>query len=72
MSTPNYKSLFYKTLKYLGITFASILCLMFVTPFIFSEKIKEEIKKYLKLHEDKKVSLSTEQIEKLTGELKTE
>ena len=46
MSTPNYKSLFYKTLKYLGITFASILCLMFVTPFIFSEKIKEEIKKY--------------------------
>jgi len=31
-----------------------------------------EIKKYLKLHEDKKVSLSTEQIEKLTGELKTE
>ena len=35
-------------------------------------KGKEEIKKYLKLHEDKKVSLSTEQIEKLTGELKTE
>lgn len=31
-----------------------------------------EIQKYLKLHEDKKVSLSTEQIEKLTGELKTE
>lgn len=35
-------------------------------------KGKEEIKKYLKLHEDKKVSLSTEQIEKLTGKLKTE
>ena len=35
-------------------------------------KGKEEIKKYLKLNEDKKVSLSTEQIEKLTGELKTE
>lgn len=35
-------------------------------------KGKEEIKKYIKLHEDKKVSLSTEQIEKLTGELKTE
>ena len=35
-------------------------------------KGNEEIKKYLKLHEDKKVSLSTEQIEKLTGELKTE
>ena len=31
-----------------------------------------EIQKYLKLHEDKKVSLSTEQITKLTGELKTE
>ena len=35
-------------------------------------KGKEEMKKYLKLHEDQKVSLSTEQIEKLTGELKTE
>lgn len=35
-------------------------------------KGKEEIKKYIKLHEDKKLSLSTEQIEKLTGELKTE
>ena len=35
-------------------------------------KGKEEIKKYIKLHEDKKVSLSTKQIEKLTGELKTE
>jgi len=35
-------------------------------------KGEEEIKRYLKLHEDKKVSLSTEQIEKLTGELKTE
>ena len=31
-----------------------------------------EIKKYLKLHEDKKVYLTTEQITKLTGELKTE
>jgi hypothetical protein len=31
-----------------------------------------EIKKYLKLHEDKKVSLTNEQIIKLTGELKTE
>ena len=34
-------------------------------------KGKEQIEKYLKLHEDKKVSLSTEQIKKLTGELKT-
>lgn len=31
-----------------------------------------EIQKYLKLHEDKKVSLTNEQITKLTGELKTE
>ena len=31
-----------------------------------------EIQKYLKLHEDKKVYLSTEQIEKLKGRLKTE
>ena len=36
------------------------------------DKGKDECEKYLKLHEDKKVSLSTEQIEKLTGELKTE
>ena len=35
-------------------------------------KGKEEIKKYIKLHEDKKVSLTNEQITKLTGELKTE
>ena len=35
-------------------------------------KGKDEVEKYIKLHEDKKVSLSTEQIEKLTGELKTE
>ena len=35
-------------------------------------KGNEEIKKYLKLHEDKKVYLTTEQITKLTGELKTE
>ena len=36
------------------------------------DKGKDECEKYLKLHEDKKVSLSTEQIEKLTKELKTE
>ena len=36
------------------------------------DKGKDECEKYLKLHQDQKVSLSTEQIEKLTGELKTE
>ena len=32
----------------------------------------EEIRKYLKLNDDKKISLTSEQIQKLTGELKTE
>ena len=36
------------------------------------DKGKDECEKYLKLHQDQKVELSTEQIEKLTGELKTE
>jgi len=36
------------------------------------KKGNEEIKKYLKLHDFKKVSLTNEQITKLTGELKTE
>ena len=36
------------------------------------DKGKDECEKYLKLHQDQKVELSTEQITKLTGELKTE
>jgi AsmA protein len=39
------KSILVKTAKYIGITFTVILALMFVTPYIFSDKIKEEIKK---------------------------
>lgn len=39
------KSILVKIAKYIGITFAVILALMFVTPYIFSDKIKEEIKK---------------------------
>ena len=39
------KSILVKTVKYIGISLAIILALMFVTPFVFSDKIKEEIKK---------------------------
>jgi len=39
------KSILVKALKYLGIGLVSILSLMFLTPIIFSDKIKEEIKK---------------------------
>ena len=39
------KSVFAKTAKYIGIGLAVILSLMFITPLVFSDKIKEEIKK---------------------------
>ena len=39
------KSILVKTAKYIGISLTIILALMFVTPFVFSDKIKEEIKK---------------------------
>ncbi|MBX9808399.1 MAG: hypothetical protein K2X95_11450 [Flavobacteriaceae bacterium] len=39
------KSILVKTAKYIGIGLTAILALMFVTPFIFSDKIKDEIKK---------------------------
>ena len=45
MDTAVVKSILAKTAKYLGIGLIAILSLMFVTPLIFSDKIKEEIKK---------------------------
>ncbi|TDE41991.1 hypothetical protein E0I26_14840 [Flavobacterium rhamnosiphilum] len=39
------KAVTLKTLKYIGITIVVILSLMFITPFIFSERIEQEIKK---------------------------
>lgn len=45
MTSNNFKSIALRILKYLGITIVTILSLMFITPFIFSEKIKQEIKK---------------------------
>ena len=45
MTSNNFKSIALRILKFLGITIATILSLMFITPFIFSEKIKQEIKK---------------------------
>ena len=38
------KNIFLKTVKYLGITFGSILVVLFLTPIIFSDTIKEEVK----------------------------
>ena len=45
MDTVKLKSVLVKTAKYVGISITIILALMFVTPLIFSDKIKEEIKK---------------------------
>ena len=41
----NYKIILFKVLKYTGITFLVLLALMFITPLIFSDKIKEQVKK---------------------------
>lgn len=45
MDSTKLKSIFVKTAKYIGVSFTVILALMFVTPLLFSDKIKEEIKK---------------------------
>ena len=45
MSANKKKSIILKTLKYLGITFVVIIGLLFLTPIIFADKIKEQIKK---------------------------
>ena len=39
------KAIFFKALKYIGITFATLLAFMFITPYIFADKINAEIKK---------------------------
>ncbi|MFH7016733.1 AsmA-like C-terminal region-containing protein [Flavobacterium sp. FlaQc-47] len=45
MSKNKTKSILIKTAKYLGITFAVIMGLLFLTPIVFADKIKEQIKK---------------------------
>lgn len=45
MSTNKTKSILLKTAKYLGITFVVIIGLLFLTPIVFADKIKEQIKK---------------------------
>ena len=45
MDTVRVKSVLVKTAKYLGIGLVLILSLMFLTPIVFSDKLKEEIKK---------------------------
>lgn len=39
------RSIVFKIAKYLGITFAVILALLFLTPIVFEDQIKEQIKK---------------------------
>ncbi|WP_348799366.1 hypothetical protein [Flavobacterium adhaerens] len=50
MKTANYKVIGIKILKYTGITLATLLALMFITPMIFADKIKEEVKKTANKH----------------------
>ncbi|WP_163392286.1 AsmA-like C-terminal region-containing protein [Flavobacterium limi] len=45
MSKNKSKSILLKIAKYSGITFAVVLALLFLTPIVFSDKIKEQIKK---------------------------
>jgi AsmA protein len=45
MASINYKSIIFNVLKYTGITIVVLLALMFITPFIFSDKIEEQVKK---------------------------
>ncbi|KAF2334313.1 AsmA family protein [Flavobacterium daemonense] len=45
MTASKKKSIVLKILKYLGITFVVIIGLLFLTPIIFADKIKEQIKK---------------------------
>ena len=39
------KAIFFKSLKYIGITLATLLAIMFIAPYIFADKINAEIKK---------------------------
>ena len=45
MAATNYKVIAFKVLKYTGITLVTLLALMFITPFIFADKIEEQVKK---------------------------
>ncbi|WP_316635437.1 AsmA-like C-terminal region-containing protein [uncultured Flavobacterium sp.] len=45
MSTNKTKSILLKTAKYLGITFVAIIGLLFLTPIVFEDQIKDQIKK---------------------------
>jgi AsmA protein len=45
MASINYQSIFFKVLKYTGITIVVLLSLMFITPFVFSDAIEEQVKK---------------------------
>lgn len=45
MASISYKAIFFKVLKYIGITLVVLLALMFITPLVFSDKIREQVKK---------------------------
>jgi AsmA protein len=45
MASVNHKLIFLKFLKYTGITLVTVLALMLIAPFLFADKIKEQVKK---------------------------
>lgn len=45
MVTTNSKTIIFKILKYIGVTLAVVVALMFITPLVFSDKIREQVKK---------------------------
>lgn len=45
MAATNYKSIFFKIIKYTGGTLAVLAALLFITPLVFSDKIREQVKK---------------------------
>jgi AsmA protein len=45
MASINYKTIIFKFFKYTGITIVVLLALMFILPFVFSDKIEQQVKK---------------------------
>lgn len=45
MSTINYKAIAFKAVKFIGLTLVVLLAFLFIAPFVFADKIKEQVKK---------------------------
>ncbi|MFA9188114.1 AsmA-like C-terminal region-containing protein [Flavobacterium sp. FBOR7N2.3] len=56
------KAIFFKTLKYIGITLITLLAFMFIAPYIFADKINAEIKKVANEKLDAKLDYSESNI----------